>query len=494
MELTHVSSLLSLARFEDSTRLFTLRIADQSEALMVVALHGHESLSELSELTIDLVATNALLDIDSWPGRQASLGLRLADGSQAERSGYIREALALDSDGGLAAYRLIIVPGLWLTTRQQRNRVFQERSVLQIVEEVLAPYAPRIQFRYAEGLDRFVDSARPRSYCVQYRETDHDFLARLLAEEGIGYRLVEVRGADAEGDAGSAPADTLGIEPGSLIEFFADSTTLPQDPSAASILGGSGLRFHAAGSLEARDGIQALAGLRQLQPATTTVASYDYKRKQVVSAEVPTAHAFGGAHAPSLEAYDWAGVYAWGDGDEASRYATLMREAIEARNKCWQGLATVRTLRPGRWFELTGSPLDSQGGAPESRQFLVTRTVFCGRNNQPPDLSERVTRLGLGTAMTGSAAIEATAPTPEDWARARKHGYHTRFEALRRAIPWRPILADGTGARPNPRNVSNPRPHPNSLPTRSEETPSHPQSAMVGAFNSSSATTSSPCA
>ena len=142
----------------------------------------------------------------------------------------------------------------------------------------------------------FLGSGAARSYTVQYRETDLAFVTRLLAEEGIGWRIEQ----DGEGAAASPCGHTLVL--------FADSVgagSCPEDASSKSSNGPRhGIRFHRASSQETSDAIQAFGGQRVLQAATTTVLGWDYKAKRSVAASVPTNHAFGGANAPRLEAYD----------------------------------------------------------------------------------------------------------------------------------------------------------------------------------------------
>ena len=70
------------------------------------------------------------------------------------------------------------MPEAWLLTRRSRCRVFQQAAVPEILRQVFA------------GLDtafELSDAYRPRDYCVQYRETDFDFAARLMEDEGISY-------------------------------------------------------------------------------------------------------------------------------------------------------------------------------------------------------------------------------------------------------------------------------------------------------------------
>jgi uncharacterized protein involved in type VI secretion and phage assembly len=243
---------------------------------MVVSFAGREALSDLYSYTVELVATDAGIPLTSLVGSQTALQITLADGSRIVRSGYIRQAELVESDGGLAAYRVHLVPWFWLTTQNSRNRVFQDKSIVQIFEEVVGAYSPRVKWRTTDEVESFLADVRPRSYCVQYRETDYAFLSRLLAEEGLGFSFAELFGADAQkksdGKGGSASSDLPEPGPDPLHELliFADSVALPEDYSSVHQNGGRGIRYHRAASQEAQDSIQAFGGLRQLQSAVTT--------------------------------------------------------------------------------------------------------------------------------------------------------------------------------------------------------------------------------
>ena len=458
---------LSPSLFDDATRLYALRIAGMTDELMVVGFRAREALSDLYEYEVDLLCTDAHLELKRFIAAQAALSLTLADGMRAVRSGYIREAERLDSDGGLAAYRIRLVPWLWLATQQRHNRVFQDKTVLQIFEEVVGDYAPRAAWRAAPEVDAYLAQARARSYTVQYRESDYAFVSRLLAEEGMGFCFRDISGAEAQKPSGNIPSPQpsppaplpggrgehragqvpvhgtepeLGDAPLHELLIFADSTALPEDYSSVHQNGGRGIRFHRAASQEDQDGIQAFGAQRILQHATTTLASYDYKAKRVIGASILTDHAYGGPNAPALESYDWAGAYAFADSTEAERAARLLREAVEARNKIWIGQASVRTFRPGTCFDLTESPLDEgKAGQESDRRFLLTAVRSRGVNNLPRELSQRARAL-LGSE--DDPALQAA---------ALSHGYSAHIHAIRATVPWRPVLTDGNGARLNPR-------------------------------------------
>jgi uncharacterized protein involved in type VI secretion and phage assembly len=99
----------------------------------------------------------------------------------------------------------------------------------------------------------------------------------------------------------------------------------------------------------------------------------------------------GGKRAPLLEAYDYAGVYAFANAAEAEHYATLHMQAMEAHSHTYQGLSTLRTLRPGTRFTLTQSPLPQEGDADPA--LTVTHVTSIGINNLPKPAQESLAEL-----------------------------------------------------------------------------------------------------
>ena len=107
-----------------------------------------------------------------------------------ERGDRIRRVVGIVrhvEEGELAEYRLpraVIVPALWMLGLRRNTRIFQEKTTVEILEDVLGaglgPYSRSIQNELAESYPR-------REYCVQYQETDLEFVHRLMEEEGIHY-------------------------------------------------------------------------------------------------------------------------------------------------------------------------------------------------------------------------------------------------------------------------------------------------------------------
>ncbi|WP_332672323.1 type VI secretion system Vgr family protein, partial [Aromatoleum sp.] len=179
-------------RFDDATRLYRLRGERELSELLVQAWSLKEQLD--TPWTMELVAlgTGAGLNTEVLLGQRVTLDTVLADGSLHPRSGLVMAASALDADGGFARFRLTVRPWIALLAHTRRSRVWQEQSLVQIVESVFARYAKHARWRWSDDISAhlarspFLGTGQVRSYTVQYRETDLAFVTRLLAEEGIG--------------------------------------------------------------------------------------------------------------------------------------------------------------------------------------------------------------------------------------------------------------------------------------------------------------------
>ena len=420
--------LAALSRFTGADRLYALDLADCPTELVVERWQGLERLSSGFEWWVDVLSTDAHLPLEPMIGKRATLWTRLADGRRLPRSGLVREVACLGGDGGLARYRLCLVPWTWLLGQGRHSRVFQDRTVLEIAGEVLAGHAPLADWQVGDEVGPFLAGdglpapARPRSYCVQYRETDADFLARLLAEEGLGWRLEEVPGGD-------------GGEAGHRMVVFADSAAGPEDPVSAT---GGAVRLHRRDGTERSDTIQVLGHVESLGAGRLTVLTEDYRYQALGASQALEA----GGEGNTLEAYDFAGPYAFASQAEGARYAGLMAQAGEAARRAWMGQGTVRSFRAGEWFRVSGA--EREAG------LLLVSVQHLGINNLPEVVREGVATL-LGTAEPPGTGEDATPVAADLQAAAAAVGYANTFTAVPRDLPWRPALEDGTGTRLNPR-------------------------------------------
>jgi Rhs element Vgr protein len=419
----------ALAQFSSDSRLYELTIGDDradlgSGGLLVEAFAADDMLQEVGARDVIVLSASAYVELEALLCQQAALEVSLADGIRTRFAGEISEVDMLGSDGGLTRYRVRISPWMWRLGQVHNSRVWQDKTVIEIVDSVFEPYLPLAKWRWSEEAGPFMDRAMSRSYCCQYRESDLDFVRRILTEEGLAWRFEQTD-------------DGLGAV------LFADSSALSAVPEDASSAADDGIRFHGARSVERRDTVQALIAQRRLHATLATVLSYDYKSKQVIVGSSPTRFQ-SGRNVPALESYDVPGQYAYANREQAQRYADLQMQGKEARSQLWRGRSTIRTLRAGTRMTVTGTPLQQLGDAPA---FTVLRVTSVGVNNMPPPAQHALAELFgpipelLEEVVSGNELDDLALVI----AQASETGYANCFEAVSVDLPWRPQLPGSDG-------------------------------------------------
>ncbi|XLZ69536.1 type VI secretion system Vgr family protein [Massilia sp. SR12] len=421
----------ALAQFTSASRLYELRLPKADETsdsgLLVEAFLADDGLQELAAREVIALSTSAAVNLRGLLGQPATLLASLADGSRSAFHGYISQAGMLGSEGGFARYRVRISSWLWLLTQVRNSRVWQDKSIADIVDAVFEAHAPYAQWQWSEDARAVLAEIPPRSYCCQYRESDYDFVRRLLTEEGITWRLQDG-------------------EEGQTLMLFADSREQSATPEDASSKADAGLRYHAARALEQADAVQSLRRERRMLPGSVSVYSYDYKAKSLVGSTVPTCISDFGRHAQLPESFDYPGQYAFADSDDALRYATLQMQAREAASQPWELRSTVRTLRAGTRIKLCNAPLELPDGGNE---YLLTRVCSVGVNNLPAAARQGLAELfGPVPELLEQLAVPlagAVADLPALLKQASGTGYANSCQALPATIPWRPMLESSDG-------------------------------------------------
>ncbi|MTW11045.1 type VI secretion system tip protein VgrG [Pseudoduganella eburnea] len=421
----------SLAQFTSESRLYELSLKKDGDygsgGLLVEAFLTDDCLQEITTRDVIVLSTSAAIRPAELLGQQATLKASLADGSRTAFHGYISHAAMLGSEGGFARYRLRLSSWLWLATQTRNSRVWQDKGVADIVDAVFSDYAPYAKWQWSDDARSLLDALPARSYCCQYRESDYDFVRRLLTEEGVAWRFED------------------GEEEQTLI-LFADSSQKSATPEDASSAAGHGLRYHAARAGEKFDTIQSLHTMRQLVSGAVAVISYDYKAKAAVGATVPTRVNDLGKNAPLLESYDYPGQYFYTDSAEAERYATLHMQLLEARSQQCQGRSTVRTLRAGTRFTMTQGALF---GADEDPSYITLRVLGVGVNNLPTAAKRGLAELFGPIPELLETLAAPVRDMPEDFRttleKASSSGYANSFTALAAEVPWRPAHHGGEG-------------------------------------------------
>ena len=372
--------------------------------LLVERWRGREALSEGLDYHVDILAAHADPACGAWLGRPATLSTRDAQGRDIRRAGLVREVCRLDCDRGFTRYRIRLAAWTWWLAQQRNSRVFRDATVRQIVDAVFAGHPVLACWRWSDDARACLDALPPRHYCVQYRQSDMDFVAGLLAEEGIGWRVE----ADAE-----APALHR-------IELFFDSVALPQH--AASARGGA-LRFHRGDAAEQEDSVLHLARRVRLGPHRLSLVSDDYRQDRTLAVQLPV----DGGGSSSVEEYLACGSLGFESRAECERRAVLAVERHEADRHGWQGIATVRGLAAGRWSAI------SQWSPQYMPELLITSLEHAGANTLPDRLLPH----------RWVEALQSDGFLPAELQRhAQQLGYAAAFHAVDRQRPWRPSTPD----------------------------------------------------
>ena len=111
--------------------------------------------------------------------------LTLPQGETRYFNGFVSRFCHLGPQGRYNAYHATLRPWLWFLTRTADCRIFQDRTVPDIVKTVLQEQG------FTEIEENLSETYRTWEYCVQYRETDFNFISRLLEQEGIYYSTIK---------------------------------------------------------------------------------------------------------------------------------------------------------------------------------------------------------------------------------------------------------------------------------------------------------------
>ena len=302
----------------------------------------HEAFGTLSEMTVEFV-TGARIELKKLVGQP--MQVEVEDKLSQKKRYFSGICVSLEcigqvtSDDGLRYHHVAKVRHwLWLLTRTTNNRIFQDKTAVQIIEQVFGDHG------FSDFEKKLRETYEPRTYCVQYRETDFDFVSRLMQEEGIYYFF------DNAPDKGTA---------NKLILCDDASSSHATNPAKSS------LEFTSSGGREAEAGDTVTDWTRSenVIPGLVTLTDYDMltpKSDLKVSEKTVTKSEHGYA---DMELYHYPGKYRK-DTARGKRHARVRMEAEEVEFQTRKGASNARSIATGYQFNLTGA--DS-----ENAKYLV---------------------------------------------------------------------------------------------------------------------------
>ncbi|MBS1159017.1 MAG: Rhs element Vgr protein [Proteobacteria bacterium] len=430
------------AGWRQTSRLLTLTTPAGADAMLAETVRIDEALGPLAEhagfrIELTVLAADAEQSLTALLGQPARLDLQTSQSRTQLRPfhGHLTEVARLGANGGFARYRLVIEPWLAFLGHDCDNYLFQDKTVIEIVDELLGDWKGQAKLAPDWRWDLSDQAAYPkRGMTVQYQESDLAFLKRLLAEEGLFCWF----------EHESVASETLGLH----------RLVIADHNSAFKANAQSRIRYTQAGATLAEDSLERWHGLRQIDTGESNSSSWDYRslsgRPQGAASVIVNAPQEAGV-GPKTVAWHDPGQYAWQNTAHGERMQRNQRQAIDARMKQYQGEGTVRTAAPGTIFTLADHP-EHEGDAADQQQFLITAVSHRARNNLAEDVPDQLDRLG---------------PPPDEvdlpFAKASDF-YRNRITAIRAAIPWRPagsplggrpLMADARGSNVHPRPTGN---------------------------------------
>ena len=150
-------------------------------AFSVDAFSAEESISGSYLVAIDVLSDSNNIDLSKLLGKPAALAIQLDNAKPRYWHGIVQKFTQASAIDNHCRYRVELAPWLSLLHYTLDSRIFQNKSVPEIIEAVFK----------ARGFNHFRNALSrkyaPRTYCVQYHESDFDFVNRLMEQEGIFY-------------------------------------------------------------------------------------------------------------------------------------------------------------------------------------------------------------------------------------------------------------------------------------------------------------------
>jgi type VI secretion system secreted protein VgrG len=358
------------------------------DKLLLRSMVADERLSSPFELQLDLLSEDDSIKAEDLLGQPMTVQLDLREGTGPEGdgkryfNGFVNRFQHVGFPGRLTSYRATLVPWLWFLTRTSDCRIFQNKTVPDIVKQV---------FREADFTDfdeRLSATYRSWEYCVQYRETDFNFVSRLLEQEGIYYFFTHGNGQHTLvlADSYSAHETVKGYEE---IPFYTQEMTHRQETDWRNLE--CILRWHTATSVETGSYVH---------------NDFDFEKPR---ADLRAVSNVSRAHARAdFEIYDYPGEYReTRDGDA---YARVRMEELQADYATIDGDGLAAGLGTGYLFTLVDHP-----NAEQNRQHLVIAArhqVQSDELNASPTLTTGPVYRCDFTAMDARTPFRAARLTP----------------------------------------------------------------------------------
>jgi type VI secretion system secreted protein VgrG len=361
-----------------------------ADELVFWRMTASEGLGRLFNYELDLLSTDGNIDYESLLAQKATVTVQIDENSSRYFHGYITDFsyvgttydIRLASTGEFNhfhVYRATLKPWLWFLSRTSDCRIFQKKKVPDIIKEVFREHG----FSDIEDSLTNKEKFQEREYCVQYRETDLEFVSRLMEQEGIYYYFKHEDGKHTLVLANSIAAHE---SVGEIMFFPPDEHERRKEQHIDS--------WHL--DSRVRSGQYTMTDFNFVKPKDNLEA------RSAISSNHPQA---------DMELFDYPGEYKDKDTSVSigEEFAKIRIEEEKASYEIATGRGNSRIISSGGLFTLSDFPREDQ-----NREYLITTVNY-------QIVSDDFT-------STSSSGDEAGEQKP----------YLCKFTAIRRETPFRP--------------------------------------------------------
>ena len=309
----------SAQRYTQENRLIAIATPLGEDVLLLQGFTGHEGVSRLFSFDLDLLSDSPSISFDDIVGQNVTISLILADQSQRYFNGFVSRFAQSGADARFTHYQMEVVPWLWFLTRNADCRIFQNMTIPDIIQKVFSDRG------FSDFKSSLTGSYDPREYCVQYRETDFNFVSRLMEHYGIFYFFEHENGKH-----------TL---------VLADSASAHQPCPGQS----SAQYNQAGGGLDADDVVTDCHMEQELRTGKYSLTDYNFETPSAsLMSNEPTVVEVGGN--TSYEIYDYPGDHL--NQSQGGALAKLRMQEEEAGHLVISGSSICRAFTSGYKFDL----------------------------------------------------------------------------------------------------------------------------------------------
>jgi type VI secretion system secreted protein VgrG len=306
--------------------------------LLFYRMTASECLSEPFLYQVEVLGTTGDVDYSALLGKTVDIALGLPGDKKRYFNGFVTRMVLVGKRGKYFVYQMELRPWLWMLSLTSDCRIFQGKTVREIIKAVFADHG------IAKFEEKLSGNYTPWSYCVQYRETDLNFVHRLMENEGIYYYFKHEQGKHTLvlSDAPSSHAPYGGYE---TIPYVGQIDTKRDD----------------------RETVLTWQLSSRLQPSKVVLTDYDFERPSV---DLKQMREHGDTPAPDkFEIFDYPGEYVKeADGEH---YAVTRLHEFQGGFKQASGTSDARGLCCGFNFKFKGFTRPKEDG-----EYIIRRTLI----------------------------------------------------------------------------------------------------------------------